>query len=225
MKLKVKQAAHSEPSAKRGMGITGKLVFATVVSAVLALAALLAVVYFQMSGALLDKSENLLQATTERTLQETRAWMNSTLAMLDTQRDTIEYEDMDIPALRDYIKHTAGQSDAYPAGLYVALTDGSLYHASFVPGPDFDALTKSWYQDGLASQDLILGDVYLAEDSQSYVVGASGVLKNGDGTVRGVAAADVYLDSISPIVRGIQVEDTGGLFLGDLRRDTILRHQ
>lgn len=225
MKLKVKQAAHSEPSAKRGMGITGKLVFATVVSAVLALAALLAVVYFQMSGALLDKSENLLQATTERTLQETRAWMNSTLAMLDTQRDTIEYEDMDIPALRDYIKHTAGQSDAYPAGLYVALTDGSLYHASFVPGPDFDALTKSWYQDGLASQDFILGDVYFDEDSQSYVVGASGVLKNGDGTVRGVAAADVYLDSISQIVSGIQVEDTGGIFLVDTRTDTIIGHQ
>lgn len=160
MKLNVKQAARPRASSKQGMGITGKLVFATVVSAVLALAALLAVVYFQMSGALLDKSENLLQATTERTLQETRAWMNGTLAMLDTQRDTIEYEDMDIPAMQDYIKHTAGQNDAYPAGLYVALTDGSLYHASFVPGPDFNALVKSWYQDGLTSQDFILGDVY-----------------------------------------------------------------
>ena len=225
MKLKEKQAVRPTPSVKRGAGITGKLVFATVLSAVLALAALLAVVYFQMSGTLLDKSEDLLEATTERTLQETRAWMNSTLTMLETQRDTIEYEDMDIPAMRDYIKHTAGQNDAYPAGLYVALTDGSLYHATFVPGPDFNALAKSWYQDGLASQDFILGDVYFDEDSQSYVVGASGVLKNGDGSVRGVAAADVYLDSISKIVSGIQIEDTGGIFLVDTRTDTIIGHK
>lgn len=225
MKLKEKQTVHSESSTKRGVGITGKLVFATVVSAFLAIAALLAVVYFQMSHALSEKSEDLLQTTTERTLQETRAWMNSTLTMLEAQRDTIEYEDMDIPAMQDYIKHTVGQNDAYPAGLYVALTDGSLYHASFVPGPDYDALSKSWYQDGVRSQNFILGDVYYDEDSRSYVVGASGMLKSADGDLRGVAAADVYLDSISRIVSGIQIEDTGGIFLVDTRTDTIIGHR
>ena len=148
--------------------------------------------------------------------------MNRTLAMLETQRDTIEYENMDIPEMEAYIKHTAGQSESYPAGIYVALTDGSLYHASFVPGPDFDALSKSWYKDGIASEDFILGDVYFDEDSQSYVVGASGMLKDGSGAVRGVAAADVYLDSISQIVSNIRIEDTGGIFLVDTRTDTII---
>ena len=141
------------------------------------------------------------------------------------RRDIVQYEDMDIPAMRDYIKHTVGQNEAYPAGLYIALTDGSLYHASFVPGPDFDATAKSWYQDGLKSQNFILGDVYFDEDSQSYVVGASGVLKDGNGQVRGVAAADVYLDSISKIVSGVRIEDTGGIFLVDTRTDTIIGHR
>ena len=225
MKLNKRQVTRSVSKKKHGVSVTGKLVFATVVSAILALAVLLAVVYFKMSDALLEKSEDLLQTITERTIQETRAWMNDTLTMLKVQRDTIEYEDMDIPAMRDYIKHTVNQNDAYPAGLYVALTDGSLYHATFVPGPDFDALSKSWYQDGIASSDFILGDVYFDEDSQSNVVGASGVLKNGDGSVRGVAAADVYLDSISQIVSGIQIEDTGSIFLVDTRTDTIIGHK
>ena len=225
MRQTVTRTSDPARAQKRGLGITGQLVFATVASAILALAALLAVVYFQMSNALLEKSEALLQTTTERTLQETRAWMNSTLTMLEAQRDTIEYENMDIPTMQEYIKHTVNQNDAYPAGLYVALTDGSLYHASFVPGPDFDAASKSWYRDGIASQDFILGDVYFDEDSQSYVVGASGVLKGADGTVRGVAAADVYLDSISQIVSGIQIEDTGGIFLVDTRTDTIIGHR
>lgn len=220
-----KEASARPEKVRRGWGITGKLVSAIVASVVIAVAILFAVVYFQMSHALLDKSENLLQTTTDRTLQETRAWMNSTLTMLEAQRDTIQYEDMDVPQMMDYIRHTVDQNDAYPAGLYVALTDGSLYHASFVPGPDFDSTAKSWYQDGLKSEAFILGDVYFDEDSQSYVVGASGVLKSRSGAVRGVAAADVYLDSISKIVSSVRIEDTGGIFLVDTRTDTIIGHQ
>jgi len=218
MKAKKKEA-------RRGRGITGKLVSAIVASVVIGMAALLGVVYSQMSNTRRERSEDLLQATTDKTLQETRAWMNRTLAMLETQRDTVQYEDMDVPAMRDYIKHTVGRNEAYPAGLYIALTDGSLYHASFVPGPEFDATAKSWYQDGLRSQDFILGDVYFDEDSQSYVVGASGVLTDRNGRVRGVAAADVYLDSISKIVSGVRIEDTGGIFLVDTRTDTIIGHR
>ena len=146
MKAKETTAARSS-KARRGWGITGKLASAIVLSVVIGVGILLGVVYFQMSNTLLTRNEELLQATTGKTLQETRAWMNRTLAMLETQRDIIQYEDMDVPAMQDYIKHTAGQNDAYPAGLYVALTDGSLYHASFVPGPDFDATAKSWYQE------------------------------------------------------------------------------
>lgn len=215
----------SKDSQRRGIGITVKLVVAVVISVLIAVTALLAVVYSRMSQTLLEKSEEILHTTTSKTLQETKAWMNQTLTMLEVQRDTIEYEDMDIPEMMEYIKHTAGQNSAYPAGLYVALTDGSLYHASFVPGPEFNALVKSWYLDGLASEDFILGDVYFDEDSQSYVVGASGVLKDGSGAVRGVAAADVYLDSISDIVSNIQIEDTGGIFLVDVRTDTIIGHK
>ncbi len=208
-----------------GIGITVKLVAAITLSVIIAGSALLRVVFDQMSQTLLEKSEEMLRTTTDKTLQETRAWMNRTLAMLETQRDTIEYEDMAVPEMLEYIKHTAGQSDAYPAGLYVALTDGSLYHASFVPGPEFDALVKSWYLDGIESEDFILGDVYFDEDSKSYVVGASGMLRDKKGAVRGVAAADVYLDSISDIVSSIRIEDTGGIFLVDTRTDTIIGHR
>ena len=110
----------------KAKGITAKLVSAIVISVVLAVSALLVVVYSRVSDALLTKSEELLQATTGKTIQETSAWMNRTLTMLETQRDTIEYGDMDIPEMEAYIKHTVDQNEAYPAGLYVALTDGSL---------------------------------------------------------------------------------------------------
>ena len=226
--MKTKKRTEHRPSAKvrrRGGRIAAKLVGAIVITIVIMVAVLLTLVYRRVSDALLDKSENLIQETTGKVIQETNAWMNKTLTMLEMQKDTIEYEEMDIPEMEEYIKHTVDQNSAYPAGLYVALTDGSLYHASFVPGPDFNALEKSWYQDGIASEDFILGDVYFDEDSQSYVVGASGRLKGEDGETRGVAAADVYLDAISDIVAEIQLEETGGVFLVDTRTDTIIGHK
>lgn len=209
----------------RKRGIAKKLTGAIMVTIILMVAVLLLIVNNRVSDALLAKSESLLEETTDKALQETGAWMNKTLTMLEMQRDTIEYENMDIPQMQEYIRHTVDQNEAYPAGLYVALTDGSLYHASFVPGADFNALEKSWYQDGIKSEDFILGDVYFDEDSQSYVVGASGVLKDEAGNVRGVAAADVYLDSISDIVSGIEIEKTGGIFLVDTRTGTIIGHR
>ena len=209
---------------RRGAGVTLKLASAIIVTVVILITVLLALVYKQMSSALLEKSGDLIQTTTGKTIQETRSWMNRTLTMLEMQRDTIEYENMDIRSMKRYIRHTAGQNEAYPAGLYVALADGSLYHSSFVPGPDFDVLSRKWYTDGIQSEDFILGDTYIDEASQSYVVGASGVLKDASGGVRGVAAADVYLNSISDIVSGIKLEETGGIFLVDTRTDTIIGH-
>lgn len=206
-------------------GITKKLVSAIIVTIIIMVAVLLFLVYNRVSDALLTKSESLLGEATDKAVQETSAWMNKTLTMLTMQRDTIEYENMNISEMTEYIKHTVDQNDAYPAGLYVALKNGSLYHATFVPGPDFNALEKSWYQDGIQSEDFILGDVYFDEDSQSYVVGASGMLKNERGAVRGVAAADVYLNSISDIVGDIKLEKTGGIFLVDTRTDTIIGHR
>ena len=92
-----------------------------------------------MSQTFLEKSEEMLRTTTDKTLQETRAWMNQTFIMLEMQKDTIKYRDMDILEMEEYIKHTVNQNAAYPAGLYVALTDGSLYHASFEPGLEYNA--------------------------------------------------------------------------------------
>ncbi len=205
--------------------ISGKLVLAIVACVLVAVAALLAVVYVQMSRALLAKSEALLETTTGRTLQETSAWMNKTLTTLEMQRDAIQYGNMDEDEMKRYVQHTVGQNEACPAGLYVGLLNGELIHATFVAGPDYSPLSKAWYQDGLASEDFILGDVYLDEASNSYVVGASGVLKSASGRILGVAAGDVMLDSVSSIVSGVTLEETGGIFLVDTRTGTIIGHR
>lgn len=177
------------------------------------------------SEIIVQKSEALLQTSTESVINKVTAWMNETITALNVERDAIEYFSLDAADELNYIKHTANQYDSFPAGLYLATTEGALIHASFVPGPEFNVFEKPWYQDGLESEEFIFGSVYFDEDSQSYVVGASGVLKDKNGKVRGVAAADIYLDAISEIVRPVQLEQTGGMFLIDTNTNIIIGHK
>ena len=70
-------------SRMRKKGITRKLAGAIIVTIVIMVAALLFLVYNRVSDTLLNKSENLLKETTDKALQETSAWMNKTLTMLE----------------------------------------------------------------------------------------------------------------------------------------------
>lgn len=214
-----------EHKSKKGIGVNGKLVSLLVPLIVIVLAVIVFMVYVNTSRIVLSKSEELLQSNTQRGINDVRAWMNEVITALDTERDTVEYFSMDSQAELNYIKHTANQSEAFPAGIYLATTDGELIHTSFVPDSSYKLFEKSWYIDGLKSEEFVFGDVYFDEDSQSYVVGASGVLKDKQQAVRGVAAADIYLDAISSIVEGIQIEKTGGMFLVEGGTNTIIGHK
>ena len=225
MKSDQLQTTDSSTAIRKGIGISAKLALAIVLCVSIAVSALLLMVYSKMSQALLNKSEEMLQTTTEGTLQEVSGWLNGILARIQAQKETIEYQDMDISTLKNYILHTVNPGSACPAGIFVGLKDGSLYHATYKPGDDYVLTDRTWYKSGIQSEEITLGDVYFDEDSQSYVVGASGILKGSGDYVRGVVAADIYLDAISDIVSPVRVEETGGVFLVDANTNIVIGHQ
>lgn len=215
---------------KSGAGIKFKFlgVLLPTIAALFVIMVLL--LYDTTSGILLGKSNELLKKNTESVVNDIKAWMSETITALNVERDSLEYlsaSDSDYTKEKEleYIKHTVNQYAAFPAGIYVATTDGALAHASFVPGADYDLYSKTWYQDGLKSEKFIFGSVYFDEDSQNYVVGASGMLRDKNGNVRGVAAADIYLNEISKIISDILIEETGSIFLADKSDGMIIGHK
>lgn len=207
------------------LGVKMKLLGALLPVVICIFTIIFLIIYKDTSNIILNKSENILETSTESVVNKVDAWMKETITALNMERDSIEYFAMDADKELQYIKHTVNRFDSFPAGIYLATTKGSLIHASFLPGPEYDVFQKSWYQDGLKSEDFIFGSVYFDEDSQAYVVGASGVLKDKTGAVRGVAAADIYLNAISEIVKEVQLEKTGAMFLVDTKTNTIIGHK
>ncbi len=211
---------------KRNSGIKRKLLCVLLPIVICVIAVIVVLVYFNTKKLLLQLNEEHVKTSTQSVVNKVEAWMEETITALEMERDTIQYMDMNEDEMLEYIKHTANVYDSFPAGIYTAISESSkLIHASFVPGPDYDINVKSWYHEGLASEKFIFGSVYFDEDSQSYVVGASGVLKDGSGQTIGVAAADIYLNAISEIVSQVQLEDTGSVFLVDGNTGTIIGHK
>lgn len=220
----IKTAPESNQKSRKKIGLNLKLLGLLVPVISLTLCIILLLVYTNTSKILLAKSEENLKLSTVSAINNVTAWTNKVLTALDQQRDILQFSDYDQEQELNYIKHTANQYEAFPAGIYLGLKDGSLTHASFVPGPEFNVFEKPWYNDGIKSEAFILGAIYFDEDSRSYVVGASGMLKNKFGAVRGVAAADIYLTDISNIVAQVKIEETGGLFLVDNDTGMIIGH-
>lgn len=210
---------------KIAFSVKQKLLAAVLSVTAVVLTCILALIYVNASDIMLKKSNELLSSSTQSVVNEVRVWMNRTITALETQRDALAYFPLDKRQKIDYIKHTAQMYDAFPAGIYVATTSGELLHSSFVPDANFDVFQKPWYTEGIGSEKFIFGSVYFDEDSKSYVVGASGVLKNRNGEIEGVAAADIYLSAISDIVQNVRLEETGGIFLADASSNMIIGHK
>lgn len=216
---------HQKEKRNVRFGVKTKLLVSLLSLVICVIAIILLQVYDNTSDIILQKSETLLSTSLESVINNVNVWMKETITVLDLERDSLEYFSMSEEEELDYIKHTANQYDSFPAGIYIGNTKGELIHASFIPGPDFNVFEKPWYQEGIKSEAFIFGSTYFDEDSQSYVVGASGVLKDKNGNIRGVAAADIYLNPISEIVQDVQLEETGGVFLIEGNTNMIIGHK
>lgn len=206
------------------IGIKLKLMGILLPIVIMVIAIIMVQVYINTRNLVIDKSEEILTANTGSVIHEVQTWMTETITALTLERDTIEYSDMDEAQMLAYVKHTQNTYDSFPAGIYIATTDGKMIHATFSPGPDFKASEKPWYQSGITSEEFTFGSVYFDEDSRSYVVGASGMLKDRAGKCTGVAAADIYLNAISDIVEDVKLGETGRTFLIDGNTNMIIGH-
>lgn len=209
---------------RKNLGLQAKLLGVFLPVVFVAIGLILWWVYTDTSKMILAQSEEILTVNTESVVNTAETWIKETLAALDTERDTLEYFALSPEQELAYMRHNADRYASFPAGIYYATLDGSMHHATFVPEADYSVFEKDWYNSGLQSEQFIFGPVYVDSITGNYVVSLSAKIKDSAGNVRGVAAADLYLDAISEIVKDIRLEQTGGIFLVDGLTNMIIGH-
>lgn len=215
----------SKTGRKRGLGIQAKLLITLIPMIAVVIIGILVIIQSAASKILLERGDSLLEANTDNVVSMVQTWMSGVTSTLDAQRDTLEYMAMTPEDELAYLRHIAGTDDDFPDGLYFATTDGTFLHQSFVPDASYEPRERVWYQEGLKSDSFVFGSAYLDIITNMNVVSVSSALHNQDGSVRGVAAADIYLTALSDIVKQVQLEQTGSAFLVDANTDMIIGHR
>lgn len=206
-------------------GIRAKLLGGILPVTIVAITIILLIVYNSTSKILVQSSEQNLISVTNESVERVNAWIGNTTSVLDTYRDNIDYLNMDENQELDYIKHTQNKYEFFPSGIYIGTPDNKLKHASFVAPEGYSVLDRQWYTNGLSSEKPVLGTVYIDADTGENIVTLSCALKNPDGSIKGVMAADVYLGSISSLISEIKLGTTGNVFLVEESTGIIIGHK
>ncbi len=125
-------------------------------------------------------------------------------------------------AMASFLIPTMSKNEYMPNGMYMATNTGAWIDPSgWVPDPDYDATTRTWYLEGLEHSTFMPGEPYVDSDTGSTVVSFTRTVKMADARL-GVASADYTLDGIVEKISSITPVKTGGAML--LYNDMILSY-
>ena len=195
--MKTKHKKEEKATKTLGGGIQAKLMGVLIPIIIIVIVSILVIVQSTTKQILRENSEFLLKTSADSAVNDVSAWMNEILGKLDAQRDVFEYMDMTPQEQQAYVNHTVDPNSSCSSGIYIATENKEVYATWEVPEGDYDPTTRGWYKEGLTHDKFMFGDAYLDLTINKIVTSATCVLKNRDGSVRGVAAGDVQLEEIS----------------------------
>lgn len=119
----------------------------------------------------------------------------------------------------DIKKYIYGVADAYPdlvpAGIYCGLCSGEYIDKVWTPDADWVMEERPWYQDGLTSDEVTFGEMYLDANTKEYIISAYTNIKDSQGKVIGVICADVKMDKLAEILSEKKIFDNGYIYAVD----------
>lgn len=205
---------------KRRITIRTKLLLYIVPIMVITITVLVLISSELSKARLQEKSIAQLSASITNQADNIESWMNDNMQFFSTVKKTIEITQPDEEGLQKILDMYYGYNKYASNGLYVGTEYGKVIKAADSPMLTTDATSQTWYQQGISRINMDYGTAYQNGDG-NYVISASGILQDGTGEVK-VIAADVNLDQISIIVNS-GVKMNGALaFLVDTSDGTIL---
>lgn len=109
--------------------------------------------------------------------------------------------------------------------LYIGTTDGIMIDGSlWVPDEGYDPRTRPWYEEAKGSEGVVFTDAYLDMVTNKWAVSIANPIKSESGTLHGVLAMDILLDTITEKVASQKVGKTGYAYMID-SKGLIIAHK
>ena len=183
--------------------LRGKLILETCFICVICLAVASLISYSNTSGELKTKESENAKALATRSAEEIQLWMKEQEVFLDTVAATVEIEGRtEHEPLLTYLtqlleNHNTGNVlyDIY----YVSADNRMTAASGYEPDPDIDFTQRSWYTGAVENDGINYESPYRDVDSGRMVITISRKVVI-DGTVAGVLAEDIFIDTVVDMV-------------------------
>ena len=208
MEKKGKAGNVSGAGGRKGAGVMVKLVGVLVPAIVVVIAVLIVFVRQNTTNILVEESDSLIEAQSVGTVHQIESWMQLLISHLEDQRSTLEFVEMTPEEEKSYLLDMLDPNSSMPGGMYIGQWDHAFIHATYEAEPDFDPLSRSWYQEGLHNTAFQFSVPHLDVITHQIVVPAVCTIRYPNGAFRGVASGNVELSALS---------DFRSLWTGDRR--------
>ena len=208
---------------KARKSVSSKLLLILIPMIALSIIFIVSVVMIQAKGVITGLAINNLDKESGYYAEEIGREITNLVEYFDACADAISA--VSFPndnAMASFLIPTMSKNQYIPNGMYMATNTGAWIDPSgWVPDPDYDATTRSWYLEGLEHSTFMPGEPYVDSDTGSTVVSFTRTVKMADARL-GVASADYILDGIVEKISSITPVKTGGAML--LYNDMILSY-
>lgn len=198
--------------------LKGKLILETCLICIICLGAASLFSYANTSGELRNKERENAQALAQNGAKEIESWIREQEVFLKAVAATIEVEgktefDMLLTYLTDLLADYNEDNVLYD--IYYVSADNRMAAASgYVPDPDIDFTERGWYVGAVEKDGIYYASPYRDADSGRMVITISRKITI-DGTVVGVLAEDIFIDTIVEMVNRCVVPDNSYAMLLD----------
>lgn len=170
-------------------------------------------------------SKIIFEEITSKTKEETGKYAANFDSWLEQQREIVKgtaqdleiRNNFEIEGLKSYLKQKTEyyKSEGQIYDLYIGFTDKKMACASgWEPDATYDATTREWYKAAITEGKAVFTAPYQDADSKKMVVTVSTPVKS-DGAVIGVLAIDIFVDTITGVVKKAETGKKSYAFLID----------
>lgn len=210
---------------EKGKIISMKLkLLVIIIPVVVALTSMLVFFSYYISRELLkNSSHDMLEISVNKQAMQIEAWLDENLASFNMAKQAIETIRPNEALLQVMLNGYYGFNSSFNEGLYIASEDGNILKASQSDLAVNNALDSVWYKQGITRKNMAYTSAYQNEKGER-LVSASGILLDGSGTLK-VIAADMSIDRVSIIVNSVIDMEGARAFLVDKNTGDIIAHR
>ncbi|MDD3172413.1 MAG: methyl-accepting chemotaxis protein [Herbinix sp.] len=204
--------------------LKSKMLLLLIPIVLVALGAVSAICYFFSRNIIIERTQEIMTQTSQANANKIDGWLTKQLEIIDSVKETIVTVDLDPEVEFNYLSHMVEKFESI-SDLYIGTVDGKMIDgAGWVPDPDYDPRIRSWYIEGIESDEIKFSTPYMDKAINQMVIPAVVKINNPDDSVRGVFAGDITLKTIIEVISKIKYGNTGYGYLVNNNDGTILAH-